>query len=333
MKPSPEESSSVPDDDEIRKLTVRKLRLEALKLRAETSKVRAEAQSAKPVFSFLKYTFAGLVAGVSCYLLFSKVVSDLYSMTSSQKKEAKEQLDHLKKESENLKTQKTMVDASLKEKQEEIKKKEEEIAAAKLESAKLAEASKALSDQFTKNEKLIFDMRDDINRRIKEGELNNMEKARLKEQEKSLSQALEAVRQTIPQRANDTQGYIRIGQLDPRGYFISGKSAIGGNPALENLRVGQEYIVAIAHRVRVSLPRNDNLYHEGVAPVGLLSEGEAFLITEGPTVYFRNEERDVWVGIRRPAAVAPRAVEAGAPPGPDGQPDPPAAPSTGGAGL
>lgn len=300
MKTNDLSSIDHPDSEEIRKLTARKLRLETVKLHAEATKLRAEARNSKPLFSFIKYAFAGLVAGASCYLLFTKVMSDLYDMTSSQRKEAQSQLAEAKTATALLIQQQEVLKKNQTLMEQEQKKMEAQLKATELDKLDLTEKNKSMTDELVKHTALITEMREEVNKRIEGEELSNAEKARLQEKEKSLTQALDNAEMSIPRRANDTLGYLRIGQLDPGGYFISGKSAIGGNPKLDDLLIGGEYEVeSETYRVRVSLPRNDTLYHEGVAQVSRLVPGERFILTEGPTVYFREDDRDVWVGIKK----------------------------------
>lgn len=292
------ESEPLPSEDPVfKKLQARKLEVEAQKLEAEAEKLRAEVRNSHPAFPLVKYAFAGLVAGVSCYLLLTKVMTDLYSLNKSRYEEAAKRLEEAKTAHNALKEEQAKLALTVEDQKAQIQ-------AAKLESAKLADANKALSDQFTENTTLVTKMREELQRRIEKEQMNDQERERLKAQEAILTAALDSASRSIPRRANDTLGYLRIGQLDPRGYFISGKSAIDGNPSFQNLRIGQEYIAVSNYNVRAALPRNDALYHEGVAAVGLLEGGEKFLITEGPTVYFRDEDRDVWVGISRPPVVS-----------------------------
>ncbi len=282
------------------KLNIRKLRCETLKLRAEAKKLHAEAQNSRPLLTIIKYSFAGLVAGISCYVLFAKVMKDLYDLNIQFRKELEAKSAASEKASEALASKQKDYQTDIASKSLKLDELEATIKATREDMRVMTLANATVNDELNDKRGLLEQMKEEVQRKILEGNKTKGQMALLVEQEMSLTQALERAEATIPKRANDTLGYIRIGQLDPRGYFISGKCAVKGNPSLESLRVGVTYkLGSDAYRVRVSLPRNDLFYHTGVTQIARLNEGDSFIITEGPTIYWRNEDRDVWVGVRK----------------------------------
>ncbi len=279
---------------------------EASKFHAEATKHLADARSAAPGMLLIKYVVAGIIAGITCILLYFNVNKQLYEFASERLENSEKAMTEAEKKAADAEKTRIVVSTDLGRLREESG-----LLTAQIESFKTQEETRNgvladLEKQISDSQLILEEFRTQLESERKNSQLTARQKADLESRLGLVEAALESARKTIPASSNQTLGYLRIGQMDPRGAWLSGNRAVESTPALQDLRVGDRFQMGEkAYVVRSLLPRNDDSYFGGVTVADRLFPGNEFEITEPPTVYWRKTELDVWVGVRKLATGSP----------------------------